>query len=155
MPKRRQLFRATNGTPVSSLKYTASSTVVHSEIMSVSARVGGPEGSSSDLNCVMRNQKMKTYCAPSKAIWTIFSAALLATPFTIAIDMLLRDSTLPMAQIITAASRFVIIGISIWLVKKFMAGACPTDDELRDFDSMDSAPVTNAKEATKSVAHGV
>ncbi len=120
MSKPVQSFGANNGLPANNRKNTKTAITVQNDMASVSGRVAGPSGSHSVRSCQIKNQKISVYWLSSSEIKAAFLAALLATPFTISIDMFLRESQWPMIAIISAAIKFVMIGISIRLVKKFM-----------------------------------
>lgn len=111
-----------NGLPASTSHQVEASQTVQNAIRKVSEREGGPGGSQSVLSCHTRNQKTRTYKAILTAAGSILLVALLATPFTVLIDIFIRDSALPINQISIAAIKLVVVGISHWLVNSVFMG---------------------------------
>lgn len=111
-----------NGFPDSNSVQSQTSQTVQNAIRNVSEREGGPGGSQSVLSCHTKNQKETTYKAILTAAGSILLVALLATPFTVLIDIFIRDSALPINQISIAAIKLVVVGISHWLVNSVFMG---------------------------------
>lgn len=111
-----------NGLPDSNSVQNQTSQKVQNEIRNASVREGGPDGSQSVLSCHTKNQKTRTYKAILTTAGSILLVVLLATPFTVLIDIFIRDSALPINQISIAAIKLVVVGISHWLVNSVFMG---------------------------------
>lgn len=127
------------GRPASSRRNTISSQNVQNVIMNTSKRDGGESGVSSTRNCVTKNQNTKTYGKALRIVTMILLVAVLATPFTVLFDglwaakvvaaALVFDIPLPAAQMMPAAIKLVIVGITHWVVTSFM-GSPVVDGEV-------------------------
>lgn len=93
------------------------------EINSTSTRSTGPSIDSTSPSLCSRYHNHSTYKTAFKTVGSILLVAIIATPFTLWIDSLNRDSSVPIDQINIAAIRFVVIGISYWLVNSVIAGS--------------------------------
>lgn len=116
-------FRCADGqisTPNTMATTVTVKNAVNTEISSTSMRCTGASNVTKNTSLEIEKYSAPMYTKALKTAGKILLVAMIATPFTLMIDSLALANVLPPNQIIIAAIKLVVIGISHWAVMSFM-----------------------------------